>query len=164
MSPAEAGRAAARLSAAANPTLMAASVPLRMQRTLELGLVHLRPAGDVGALGLLVELRPARIALGPRPPGLAAALPLLRPFQGPAILGRALLVGAAGLVQRDGDRLTRVAHLASAGALQLAMLELVHDPADDLFLLWVLLPGHQASLLGAQRAAPLLDAVPNEAN
>src|SRR4051794_36686427 len=144
MSPARAGTAATRPSASAAANGMARSVPLRLQRTLQLGFVHLRAPRYLLALGLLVQLGAARVALGPGARSLAPALALLRALEPASVLRRALLVGTAGFVERDGDRLPRIAYLAPGTAFQLAMLELVHDPADDFLLLWVLLLRHHA--------------------
>src|SRR4051794_31071593 len=103
---------------------------LPVERTLQLVLVHLRPAREVRPLRPLVQLGPGGIAFRTRAPGLAPALARFRPLQRAPVLRRGLLVRSARLMQRNRDGLARVAHLASAAALQLAMLELVHDPAD----------------------------------
>src|SRR4051794_32019778 len=138
MSPARAGAQRASQMATAAPKRRPASIALGLQRTLQLRLVHLRAPGDVSPLGLLIQLGLALAALGPRPRGLPGSLPLLRSLQWPPVLGGGLLVGAAGLVQGDRDGLARVADLLAAAALEFTMFELVHDPADDLFLLRVL--------------------------
>ena len=50
------------------------------------------------------------------------------------VVARAVVFRSAGFLQRDGDRLPLVldpASLAAAATLQLAMFELMHDPAGD---------------------------------
>ena len=55
------------------------------------------------------------------------------------VAGAALVSGRAGLLECDSDRLAPTLYLAAftvTAALELAVLELVHDPAGDTFLPW----------------------------
>src|SRR4051794_29092740 len=99
---------------------------LRAQRALQLRLRHLGATRDVAALRLLVELGPR--AFGAVAPGGVGAFAPLGAAQVALVLLAALVFRGARLAERDRDRLLRVLHLAAAAtALQLAMLELVHD-------------------------------------
>src|ERR1700758_2200796 len=61
------------------------------------------------------------------------------------VLALAFVLGSAGLLERDGDRLAAaldLAALARAAALQLAVCEFVHNPARRLALAGRLLGSH----------------------
>src|SRR5208337_253639 len=122
-------------------------------RTFEFAAAHLRPAGDTLLPRLAIEIASRRRAsrsrtarspalglglrrLATRLFGLGAAKILL-------VLPRALLVRGSRFAERDGDRLPWVLDLLAASSrAQLAVLELVHDPSDRLFLRLGLLRRH----------------------
>src|SRR6516162_4902499 len=100
-----------------------------------------------GLAGILAAHRPARLAPAARadPPlalglllvGLALGFLALAALQVAPVLVGAFILGSAGLLERDGDRLAAaldLAALARAAALELAMGIFVHDAAHCLAL------------------------------
>jgi hypothetical protein len=72
----------------------------------------------------------SRLAFGLRLPGFALVHALLDASQVALIFLLALIFRSARIAQRYGDGLFRVLHFAAAGGAELAMLELLHHPAD----------------------------------
>src|SRR4051794_29167393 len=137
---------------------------LPLQRTLQLGLRHLRAPGQIAALRLLIELGSRRLAATRRTTGAAPLLAVARGRGGPLaplgaaevalVLLLALVFRGARLAQGDRDRLLRVLHLAAARGLELAMLELVHDALDRFLLPLRLLRHHRLHRCSSTRTTP----------
>src|SRR5581483_8394318 len=100
------------------------------------------------ALAARADMRPAfLLLLG----GLAMRFLALVAGRVLPVFARAVVFRIAGFLQRDRDGLPAALHLAAAAALQLAMLEFVHDAARGLTLAWACMWHRVLSMLAPPR-------------